>query len=476
MKALRNHRITAALACLVLALSAASAQEANMARLALSDSVYTRVVVGLHGADGDARAKDLFTPEARVQGSLDATSRQKVGESFLYGRFGYAYEYGWRSTWRGWMDPGGTPFMLADSIPGNLSLERYSLQAGLARPLGDGWSAGLDLAYDVALMAKHKDLRNKNTGMTFRVAPGVHWQGASLSAGLDAGYERSTEKVEYSQESSSVEHVLYSVYGLWVAQGYGYASAETKRLKENDRFFGDLQLGLKAGKVRIRNDFGLSRDSEQQSETGYNNLRHGVVHSLRWRDELRLDIGSRHTVEAGVEWTTMQGFKPLQRQELDPDSKVRVWVDVCDPVFCYYRRFDREWVGYSFGDSWKLSAGVENLRLMQAYTEHPQRFTQRVSVLAPHVGARVPIGAAWRVTADLTWSYCYEAACDVSAWQLAAPLSRQYDFWTSGRLCGRVHLSWTQGRMTLGLDYGCLATTAFPGFRHETSLTLGLAL
>ena len=230
----------------------------NMARLVLDDSTYVHVLMGVHGENGDFEEKDIFMPESMLRGTMDAYSRQTLDKVHLFGHFGYSYELGKRSTWRGWIDPYETPFMLADSIPGDISIERYAMQAGMAMPFANGWSAGLDLSYNVALLAKHKDLRNKNTGMDFRVAPGIHWQGGHLGAGLDLGYERGTEKVEYSQESSSVEHVLFSIYGCWVGQGFGFGSAETKRLKEDDRLFGDFQTDFEWGPVALHNNFRVS--------------------------------------------------------------------------------------------------------------------------------------------------------------------------------------------------------------------------
>ena len=449
--------------------------ERNMARLVLDDSTYVQVRLGVHGENGDFQEKDIFMPEAMLRGTMDAFSRQVLDKVHLFGHFGYSYEMGKRSTWRGWINPYETPFMLADSIPGDISLERYAMQAGIGLPLGDNWSAGLDLAYDVALMAKHKDLRNKNTGMHFRIAPGIHWQGAHVGAGLNLGYDRGTEKVEYSQESSSVEHVLFSIYGLWVGQGYGFGSAETKRLKEDDRFFGDFQTDFEWGSVRLHNNFRLEWKREQQTETGYNNLQHGTVRSLIWRDDLSLAIGRFLQFDTGITWCTMQGFRPLQQQELDPDSKIRIWTTYGDPIFCYFREYDKEYISCTYGPSWKLSVGLENLSLRHSYTEYPQRFEQRVSVLTPYVGLAFPLGPAWNLSFQAGYAYNYEEVHDVTKWQLPVPLQQQIDFWTGNSFSGRLNVAWTHGRMTLGADYGMDAATAFDGFRHTASLTAAFA-
>ena len=461
--------------CLLPACWLAQAQdvERNMARLTLGDSTFVNVLLGVEGENGTLEEKDIFMPEALLRGTLDATSRQRLGRVDVYGHFGYSYEMGRRSTWRGWIDPYATPFMLADSIPGDISLERYAMQAGIGMPLRGGWSAGIDLAYDVALMAKHKDLRNKNTGMNFRVAPGIHWQGRHFGVGLDLGYARGTERVEYSQESSNVEHVLFTIYGLWVGQGLGFASSETKRLKEDDRFFGDLQTRLQLGDVKLENNLHLSWKQETQAETGYNNLQHGVVRSWTWQDDLALTIGSFHQLEAGIRWTTTQGFRPLQRQELDPDSRIRIWVTYGDPVFCYFSASRREYLRYTFGPSWKVTVGAENFRLRHSYTEYPQLFEQRFSAVQPQVDVMCPVGRSWQLSVSGGYSYSYEEVHDVTKWQLLSPLQQQLNYWTGNSIIGQASASWTHGRMTLSLDYGFEAATSFDGARHTASLTAG---
>ena len=447
-----------------------------MARLVLEDTTYVEVALGVAGETG--ALKDIFAPKALVAGTLDATARRQVGRVRVYGHFGYGYTYGKGSTWRGWIDPYETPFMVADSVPGGLSLERYALQAGLALPLRGGWAAGLDLAYDVALMAKHRDLRNKNTAMNFRVAPGISWQGRRFGFGLDAGYERGTERVEYTQISENVEHVLFDLYGLWLYHSSGYASAENRRMKENDLFYGDLQLDFRFGSVSLHNNLRVDWRKGVQTEVGYNNLQHGHVRELLWSDDLLVSIGAAHAVEVSARYATMQGFRPLQRQALDPDSRIRVWVNVGDPVFCYWRRYHTERLAYTYGTSWKLTAGVENWKVDHSYTEYPQRFTQGIGTVTPFVAATVPFGQ-FEVSASVGFAKDYDPVCDITAWQLAGPMLRQWEYWEGDNWLAGAGLQWrsSSGRTYVRARYDMEASTEPPtdmgGSRHALSFSLG---
>lgn len=462
--------------CLLLVLSASRAggQERNMSLLTQSDTTYADVSMGFRGETG--RLKDIYSPEAEIRGVLEAASRRKLGRVSLYGHFAYGYAYGRGSTWRGWIDPYETPFMLADSIPGAISLESYTMEAGLGLPLAGGWSAGLDLAYDVALMAKHRDLRNKNTGMTFRVAPGISWQGGRFGFGLDAGYERSTERVEYMQVSESVEQVLFDLYGLWLYHGSGFSSAEPRRMKEGNRFFGDLQLSFRTASLSLENQLHLDWQESSQTEVGYNNLRFGDVRSLTWGDDLSLEIGDRHRLEVQGLFSSMQGFRPLQRQELDPDSRIRVWVTYGEPVFCYWRQYHVERIRYRFGERWKLAVGVENWGVAHSYTEYPRRFVQRISTLTPTLALEIPAGR-FVLVPTLGYAYDYGTYNDVTEWQLAEPLLRQWDYWDGSNYLGSFDFRWSSatGRTYVRVHYGIEASTAADadGMRHTGALTLG---
>lgn len=452
----------------------ASAQENNASRLVQEDTTYVDISLSVAGSAGELH--DVFEPLREVGGELNASSRRKLGNVSMYGHFGYGYGTAQGSKWRGWIDPYETPFMLADSVPGNLSLEKYAMEAGFGVPVGDGWSLGLDLAYDVALMAKHKDLRNKNTAMVFRVAPGVSWQGETLGLGLDLGYERSTEKVEYTQISESKENMLFDIYGLWLYHASGFASAENRRMKERNRLYGDFQLDLDFGTVQVENNFRGEWQRSVQSEVGYNNLQHGIVDSWTWSDDLAVSIGEMHQIEASAGFSTMRGRRPLQRQELDPDSRIRVWVTYGEPVNCYWRQYHVEQFKYSLGRSWKVIVGFENWGMEHSYTEYPQRFVQKISNMAASLSVAIPV---WHFTLVPWFAYlhAYDSYTDDTPWQLSDPLREQWDNWDGDNILGAMDVRWVSARGRCYVDAHYIIG-GVPGpddkrLRHLASLTVG---
>ena len=431
----------------------------------LSDTVKGFNDASASGSIAAGGYKNIYEAERMLTGALGIDSYMKLKRVFLHGKVGYRYEYGTDHTWRGLVDPYEMPFMVADSIPGNISNEIYSLEAGIGIPLKNGWSIGMDAAYNASILAKHKDLRNKNTYMEFDITPGVSYTGKLFRIGFNLGFSRNTEKIEYMQVDASTEKYLFDLYGMWLYNSTGFSSAEQKRYKLRNEYYGALQIGFTFGDVRIFNDFEARYTDASQTESGYNNLHHGDIGKLQYSDSFTLLIGQRHRINVSASGYRMNGFRFLQRQELDPDSKVRVWVTYGDPVFCYDRSIFDGMLSYTFrklgsipgtdGESspfdvnWEITGAVKGYSMRQNYYEYPAQFGQRYSFIEPTVS----FAKYWKKGShlfDLTPSVSYTVpmeTChmnDVSAagarqgetpWQLEAPLA------CFSRRKGSAHLS-----------------------------------
>ena len=320
-----------------------------------------------------------YEPESGFGANLSTLSYIKLGKSVVKGHFGYNYDLSKGSTWRGLVDPHETPFMLADSIPGNLSKETYSMGASIALPVGKRISFGIEAAYDVALMAKHVDLRNKNTRMDFYVAPGIRYDSRNFSAGISARYRRSTEKIEYLQVDESSEKYLFEMMGAWNFRSMGFSSAETSRMKLGNAFGGSLQTEFKSnGNFRIYNEFSADYLTTTQGETGYNGLRHGDSRSLAFSDNITFVISPRRRITAFWKSAPMVGYRFIQRQELDPASGVRRYVTYGNPVPCFKRKEYEGGIFYDAPDTYlnndarvtiRLAYGFEFGFLEEYYTE-----------------------------------------------------------------------------------------------------------
>ena len=424
--------------------------------------------------------RNIYDPELGVRGLVGAEGVMLRKGLMLQGRFDYSYDYGTRSRWRGWIDPYESPFMLCDSIPGNISQETYDMEASLAIPAGK-WRFGINAGYRAMIFAKHKDLRNKNTRMDLTVAPSVAWCGDKFRAGLALGYLRNTEQVEYMQVDGSSEKYLFRLYGLWLYSSSGFSSAENRRYKENSGVFSDLRLEYENGTLRLGNDFHVRYSYGSQTETGYNNLHYGDTQCLDYRDDFSLQAGA-HKVSAFWEMGQTLGLRSLQRQELDPDSNIRRWYSYGGLTECYSRSRMRAGGLYRYGkERWSVSAGLDWMSETQYYREYPILFTQRLSLLEPHLAgsARFGLGkkAGWlELEASARYRLPLTAVADDitvlagmetegSEAQLLAPLFEEFHYRSASRIGAGLNVRWTLPlpRRGRSLDFGI-------GVQHTSAL------
>ncbi|MCF0175614.1 MAG: hypothetical protein HUJ94_02135 [Bacteroidales bacterium] len=379
---------------------------ANPAAISLFSTASVSAQMGEAVAGGDCsfgKFRTPYEPASRFGANLSTLSYIKLWKAVAKGRFGYGYDLSKGSTWRGLADPHETPFMLADSIPGNLSKETYSMEAAVAMPVGSHLSLGLEAAYDVALMAKHVDLRNKNTGMDFHISPGIRYDSRHFSAGLSARYHRSTEKIEYLQVDESTEKYLFEFMGAWNFRSLGFSSAETSRMKIGNAFGGSLQTEYKSGgKFRIFNEFSADYLTTSQGETGYNGLRHGDSRSLVIADNISFVISPRRRITAYWKSAPMVGYRFIQRQELDPASGIRRYVTYGSPVPCFDRM---EYEGGLYYDApetcvdndrtftIRLACGLEFGHMEEYYSEG---IVRQSGVAYNYMGPALKILAGWQ--------------------------------------------------------------------------------
>ncbi len=441
--------------------------------------------------------RGIYDPALGAGGHLGAEGVALRKGLMLHGRFDYGYDYGTGSRWRGWIDPYETPFMLCDSIPGNVSKETYDMEASLAFPTGK-WCFGINACYRTTIFAKHKDLRNKNTRMDVSVAPSFAYCGDKFRAGLALGYFRNTEQVEYIQVDDSSEKYLFRIYGLWLFSSSGFSSAETRRFKENNGAFSDLHLEYGTGTLLVENDFHVRYSYGSQTETGYNNLHYGDTQFLSYRDDFSFRLRG-HRITAFWEMGQTLGLRSLQRQELDPDSKIRRWYSYGGLTECYYRSAMQAGGQYRYEtEQWSVSAGVDWLGEKQYYREYPALFSQRLSLLEPHLGAFVRFDLGKKAGGlDLEASLRYRQPLDGIAdeittfapteapaeeAQLLHPLYEEFNYRYANSIGAGLNVRWTLpvGRrghrlsLGIGVQHTSALSAAMNGrFRTGGALSVG---
>lgn len=451
------------------------------------DSVKALTDASLFADYDKGTLKNCFDPESNFVKGLNVKSYSILDKVALYGRFGYEHNNLTNSQWRGLYDPYETPFMMTDSIPGNATIEMYRMEMGIAVPLGEHWSVGTSIRYYSGVMAKHKDLRNKNTLMDFDIRPGIAFEAKNVQAGLDIGYTRSTEKIEYMQVDASTEKYLFDVYGLWVFNSQGYSSAETSRLKETQAYNAGAQLTLRLGELAFHNRFEIQYSLNEQEETGYNNLRHGDVKQLTYNYNGVITYGLQHRLTGYYKKSDMLGYRYLQQQELDVASSVRRWVTY--DIMNTYKSSRTEWeAAYTFRKarsawdvSWEATAGVKSTDFGRETVEYPQRFTQSIDYKEAYLLFTKHVAIGKRGILALTPSAAYrkgqgnpmEIVLDYTSqnistgegqWMLTEQLMQEYNWWTSPQIQAGLRI-----RYAHSMSGGGVSLYAEAGYRGAFS-------
>lgn len=467
----------------------------NMAGLTLNKSFLgdstgvkglSEAKIGAVGKFGEFR--NVFDPKSGIDAFLGIESFSKVNKVYLYGRFKFSYDYDKDNSWRGSIHPYSTPFMLVDPVVGDITTQFYSMEAGIGIPLGSGWSLGVDIAYDAGIMAKLKDLRNSNTDMTFKIAPGISYGNEIIDVGLSAGYERATEKVEYTQISSSKENYLYYLYGMWVYNMYGYSSAETSRFNASDRAYGSITLDLHSGHWKLYDNFEASIRQASQTENGYNNLTYGDTRSSEYRNKLLFQYNDRHRVILNTDFCSMAADRYIQQQEQDKSSGIRRWVTYgTEP--CWSRNMINASISYEYRNPlvWELGGGIAFNSNTQRYVCSPISISQSFKSIEPFIQFSQYVtanGMRWEFTPALRYrimtesvvnDVSYPSGTTIGTLQLDEPLAQEAGFLGNDTFTGSLSICCDFWRMFIWADYGILYCPTLKSCRHSIGLTVGFA-
>lgn len=458
--------------------------------LPFADSVANRV--WLESAVSSGEYRNVFDASTQLDNRLGAQGSAKSGAVSVYGLFEYGYDWGEGASWRGWMNPYETPFMVCDSIPGTISRESYNMEAALLWHTGR-WRLGADCSYRTSLMAKHRDLRNKNVRMDFAVAPCVAYDGNSFHFAASAGYRRSTEQVNYMQVDESTEKYLFQTYGLWFHTGSGFSSAETSRFLSGHGTFADLSVSYTGGDFSVSHDMAFHRSLSTQTETGYNNLHHGDTRTMEYDDMLRIKY-ARHTLDLSVSFGQMAGYRALQREELDPASKIRRWVSYGETFQTYWRELTQLRASYNYeAEKWSLNAGASYLDASHSFKEYPVVYSQSLSyaepwaafsctfIPAPAWGLRITPSAAYKISLGgeklSERSYGNLTVLDSNR-ILMAPLDAEYAYWSADAWTGSLraegwHSLKDGKRVSLAVGWSLARAVQTGATRNTVSLSLG---
>jgi len=419
-------------------------------------------------AHSEGPFRNLYTSASEQQYKLNTFSYMKFDKIYLYGNFTYDYNFRKEVKWHGLLNPASSPFMLADSIPGNQATERFSFDAGIALSLNKYFSAGVYVNYTVASLAKHKDMRNRNTYMNFLIRPGIAFRSPYWNLGANFIYERTTEKIEYTQYETSTSKTLFSLSGLWFYT-YKVVTSDNRR-NLDDKLGGSFQLEFISDDFKFYNEFTGSYREGTCSETGFNNQQYGDTEITAFRYDGKLSFAKQLYLAGYIELSSMLGYKPIQRSRRDPDSGVTVWTTF-DRVNIYEQNKTEYGLAYTYekprteyNNLWNFTIGMKGATTESSYKRYPMKHVQKLDYMEAFLmfnknflcksgmldinpGIAYGIGSGTmndkKIMNTMSQEEVDEFITVLEAWQLEPELAAEFAYMTADRLNLGLHCRYT---------------------------------
>lgn len=407
--------------------------------------------------------RNVTDPSASRTAGIGTVSRRNLGDVLLKGYFGYAYDWNDGCTWSGWSRPDESPFGVADTISGPVLAERYRMGAELAWRPGP-WLLGVRAGYAAEERAKTSDIRSGSRRMEFSLRAGAGWYGDRIRLGLDLGYDRRTERLDFIAVNQQEPRYILELYGLWTGVFSAFSAGQYDRFRSADRWSAAVQAEYGAGSLCWSNSLEVSLAADSQREPGYNGKRYGDYRTLMVDYRSYLRFGRFHRLELNAQWFRGDGFRFLQRLENDPASGVSQWVTysrmhtfrdaVCEAGFTY--RFRPGATAWEV--PWEFGAGFRLRREEQAVLEYPQRLGRECMVRTVFFSVhREWVLGRSRFLAGLQpyfrWGNGIEAVYvneepeqvpgGTAHWIVREPLRDEYLFRTAPAGCLALSLRWT---------------------------------
>lgn len=427
------------------------------------DSLKSWSEIYLYAETVRGEQRNVTDPSEALTAGIGTLSRRNLGDVLLKGYFGYAYDWKDGCTWSGWSRPDESPFAVVDTISGPVLDERYRMGAELAWRPGP-WLLGVRGGYAAEERAKTNDIRSGSRRMEFSLRAGAGWCGDRLRLGLDLGYDRRTERLNFVAVNQQEPRYILELYGLWTGAFSVFSSSQYDRYRSADRWVTALQAEYDTGSLCWSNSLEISLSDDSQTEPGYNGKRYGDyrMQVMDYRSYLR--FGLFHRLELNALWSRGDGFRFLQRVENDPASGVSQWVTY-SRMHTYRDAVREAGLTYRFRPGattwevpWEFGAGFRFRCEDRSVLEYPQRLGQKWAVRTVFFSVRREWARARSrfqagLQPDFRWGNGTEAAYvneepeqipgGTGDWMLREPLRDEYLFRTAPAVRLSLSLRWT---------------------------------
>lgn len=322
---------------------------------------------------------------------FDTRGARQIGKVQLWGRFSYDNVNDRGSSFNTLLfDPFDERFLYtaADTVSGQWKKQSYDMQVKAALPLGEHWSAGIDVRYTDRIAAAQIDPRAESYNYSVVVKPGAVWQAGHSLIGLNGLYsntfERSTPSISNTQEVQKV--YLLRGLGNWVGDQVGSSGLSTMYFRCNTwgaalqyAFRSDWQL---FAELSFENHYTRTTESATQPKPHGNTLqrRLGLELAALWGTEFlhKASLDARTRLTTGTEVTALWNTSSGEWEIMNELDQCHLSTTSIDLLYDCYVKDARAY-------KWHLRGGLGGELVRDSYTSPYSEF--RYSLLSATITA-----------------------------------------------------------------------------------------
>ncbi len=410
-----------------------------------------------------------YESDNSINFGLRTESYARIRNITYYGKIDYNKFIGQNMTWSGLIYPERYLLTVAEDIPAEKLKESYLISSGVSAPIIKNLLFGLKFNYEVANLAKRKDLRHKTDLLDIEITGGLIYKTNLINFGANYYYRKFHENVVFSKiAKDDINYNGYLFKGLW----FGINDFWSQDVLKLSRPFTDVingcsvQLEFTFNDIRFFNEFtyksqngltgaGADKEYSQSKATTYEYkgifqyekeiARHYFRLNANYSDAANYDNITNQENIGGIYFILHYGLnKAFSRWNLlfNPEYELAIGKYKYNPSWNFT-------IGYNYFIQSSVSSLVypyyfsQNISLNQAYMKTTRNFVWKKGMIDISLNGLYSKGDGDILQQNISVSGEEQASEDIMPYHNENLLNREYEFLTAGKFQAEAGLRYS---------------------------------
>ncbi len=390
---------------------------------------------------------------------IKAESYSKIKNTVYYGKLDYNKFTGQNMTWSGQIYPERYMVSVADDNPTEKTKESYKLAGGISTPLFDKMLFGFKINYEVANLAKRKDLRHKTDLLDLETTAGLVYGTKYLNIGANYYYRKYFEDVTFSKIGDNDN--VYNGYlfkGLW----FGITDSWSQDVLELSRPFTDVingvsfQLEFLVNNLKFFNEITFKRQEGFTGPGANKNYSESNANIYEYKGILQYEKEKiRQYLRVNSCYTDAVNYDRITNRENVGGIYVVLYYGLNKAFskrsFNLSAEYEISAGKNKFNPAWNLKTGIDyysntavsslinpfyftqELKIYSEYMQFNKNFTWSKGMADMSLTVRHSKGWGDKLSRHISESASEETSEDIIPYQNTDLLNREYEFLTTGK-------------------------------------------